>query len=189
MNLPIGLTLTRIVAVPLLMVFLISSSRVHAAIAAVIFILASLTDWLDGLLARRRNQVTTLGTLLDPIADKLLVVAALVSLLQIDKIAVWMVAVIIGRELAVTGLRAVAATVGVVVPASRLAKWKTVSQYVAITLLIVEKGVGSPTFHAGATGVLWVALGLTVVSGVDYFYRFFRKADYRAIVPDDDRWS
>ena len=189
MNLPIGLTLTRIVAVPLLIVFLISSSRVHALIAAGIFILASITDWLDGVVARRRNQVTTLGTLLDPIADKLLVAAALVSLLQIDKIAAWIVVVIVGRELAVTGLRAVAASVGVIVPASRLAKWKTVSQYVAITLLIVEKGFGSAAFHLTATGMLWVALGLTVVSAVDYFYRFFRKADYRAIVPDEERWS
>jgi len=188
-NLPIGLTLTRIVAVPLLIVFLISSSRVHALIAAGIFILASITDWLDGVVARRRNQVTTLGTLLDPIADKLLVAAALVSLLQIDKIAAWIVVVIVGRELAVTGLRAVAASVGVIVPASRLAKWKTVSQYVAITLLIVEKGFGSAAFHLTATGMLWVALGLTVVSAVDYFYRFFRKADYRAIVPGEERWS
>ena len=140
MNLPIGLTLTRIVAVPLLIVFLISSSRVHAVIAAAIFILASITDWADGMLARRRNQVTTLGTLLDPIADKLLVAAALVSLLAIDKIDAWIVVVIVGRELAVTGLRAVAASIGTIVPASRLAKWKTVSQYVAITMLIVEKG-------------------------------------------------
>ncbi len=189
MNLPIGLTITRIVAVPLLIVFLISSSRVHAVIAAGIFILASLTDWLDGVIARRRNQVTTLGTLLDPIADKLLVAAALVSLLQIDKIEAWIVVVIIGRELAVTGLRAVAAGVGVIVPASRLAKWKTVSQYVAITMLIVEKGLPSSTFHVAATAVLWVALGLTVVSAVDYFYRFFRKADYRSIVPGEERWS
>jgi CDP-diacylglycerol---glycerol-3-phosphate 3-phosphatidyltransferase len=188
-NLPIGLTLTRIIAVPLLIVFLISSSRVHALMAAAIFILASLTDWADGVIARRRNQVTTLGTLLDPIADKLLVAAALVSLLQIEKIAAWIVVIIIGRELAVTGLRAVAAGVGVIVPASRLAKWKTVSQYVAITLLIVEKSVDSAAFHITATAVLWVALALTIVSGVDYFYRFFRKADYRAIVPDEDRWS
>ncbi|HXG03197.1 MAG TPA: CDP-diacylglycerol--glycerol-3-phosphate 3-phosphatidyltransferase [Candidatus Binatia bacterium] len=189
MNLPIGLTVTRIVAAPLLIMFLISSSRVHAAIAAAIFILASVTDWLDGVLARRRNQVTTLGTLLDPIADKLLVAAALVSLLAIDKIAPWMVVVIIGRELAVTGLRAVAAGVGVIVPASRLAKWKTVSQYVAITMLIIEKGVGSVAFHAAATAVLWAALVLTLVSAADYFYRFFRKADYRAIVPGEERWS
>src|SRR5437667_10694104 len=174
LNLPIGLTVSRIVLVPLLIVFLISSSRVHAVMAAGIFILASLTDWLDGVIARRRNQVTTLGTLLDPIADKLLVAAALVSLLQIDKIEAWIVVVIIGRELAVTGLRAVAAGVGVIVPASRLAKWKTVSQYVAITMLIVEKGFDPPGFHVAATVVLWMALALTIVSAVDYFYRFFR---------------
>src|SRR3989441_7129961 len=188
-NLPIGLTITRIVAVPLLIVFLISSSRVHAVIAAGIFILASLTDWLDGVIARRRNQVTTLGTLLDPIADKLLVAAALVSLLQIDKIEAWIVVVIIGRELAVTGLRAVAAGVGVIVPASRLAERKTGSQYVAVTMLIVEKGFGSSGFHLPATGGLWVAPRLTGVSAGDYFYRFFRKADYRSIVPGEERWS
>jgi len=188
-NLPIGITITRIVATPLLILFLISSSRVHALIAAAIFVAASFTDWLDGVVARRRNQVTTLGTLLDPIADKLLVAAALVSLLTIDKIAAWIVVVIIGRELAVTGLRAVAAGVGVIVPASRLAKWKTASQYMAITMLILEKGLISPTFHVAATVTLWAALGLTVVSAVDYFYRFFRKADYRAIVPEEQRWS
>ncbi|HEX3179164.1 MAG TPA: CDP-diacylglycerol--glycerol-3-phosphate 3-phosphatidyltransferase [Methylomirabilota bacterium] len=189
MNLPIGLTMTRIVAVPLLILFLISSSRVHALIAAAIFMAAAFTDWLDGVVARRRNQVTTLGTLLDPIADKLLVAAALVSLLTIDKIPAWIVVIIIGRELAVTGLRAVSAGHGVIVPASRLAKWKTVSQYVAVTMLILEKGMVAPGFHALATGVLWVAVGLTITSAVDYFYRFFRKADYRAIVPDEERWS
>jgi CDP-diacylglycerol--glycerol-3-phosphate 3-phosphatidyltransferase len=188
-NLPIGLTITRIVAVPLLIVFLISSSRVHALIAVGIFVLAAITDWADGWFARRRNEVTTLGTLLDPIADKLLVAAALISLVTIDKIAGWIVVVIIGRELAVTGLRAVAASVGVIVPASRLAKWKTVSQYVAVTMLIVEKGFESALFHVAATAVLWAALALTVVSAVDYFWRFFRKADYRAIVPEEDRWS
>src|SRR2546427_5714133 len=188
-NLPIGITITRIVAAPLLILFLISSSRVHALIAAAIFVAASFTDWLDGVVARRRNQVTTLGTLLDPIADKLLVAAALVSLLTIDKIAAWIVVVIIGRELAVTGLRAVAAGVGVIVPASRLAKWKTATQYMPITMLILEKGLISPAFHVAATVVLWVALALTVVSAVDYFYRFFRKADYRAIVPEEQRWS
>jgi CDP-diacylglycerol--glycerol-3-phosphate 3-phosphatidyltransferase len=104
-NLPIGLTLSRIVLVPLLIIFLISSSRVHVLIAAGIFLLAAFTDWLDGELARRRNQVTTLGALLDPIADKLLVAAALVSLLQIDKVAAWMVMVILARELLITGVR------------------------------------------------------------------------------------
>src|SRR5919106_6977125 len=173
-NLPIGLTITRIVAVPFFILFLISSSRVHALIGAGIFTLAAFTHWLHGVLARRRNEVTTLGTLLDPIADKLLVAAALVSLLTIDKIAAWIVVVIIGRELAVTGLRAVAAGGGGVVPASRPGKWEMVSQYVAVTMLIVEKGLVSPTFHLAAIGVLWVALALTVVSAVDYFSRFFR---------------
>jgi phosphatidylglycerophosphate synthase len=77
----------------------------------------------------------------------------------------------------------------VIVPASKLAKWKTVSQYVAITMLIIENGLEWAGFHTVATGLLWGALGLTIVSAVDYFYRFFRKADYRAIVPDEERWS
>ena len=116
MNLPIALTLCRIVLVPLIIVFLISSSRVHVLIAAVIFIAASLTDWLDGRMARRWNQVTRLGTLLDPVADKLLVAAALVALVQIDMIDAWIAVAIIGRELAVTGLRGVALSMGIVMP-------------------------------------------------------------------------
>src|SRR5262249_58537544 len=100
LNLPIALTLFRIVLVPLIIVFLISSSRVHVLIAAVIFIAASLTDWLDGRMARRWNQVTRLGTLLDPVADKLLVAAALVALVQVEVIDAWIVVLIIGRELA-----------------------------------------------------------------------------------------
>ncbi len=190
MNLPIGLTLIRIVLVPFVVIFLISSSRVHVLIAAVIFGAASLTDWLDGLIARRRNQVTTLGQLLDPVADKLLVAAALVALVQIDRVPAWMVFVIVGRELAVTGLRAISASVGVIVSASQLGKYKTVSQYVAITLLILEKGVPPDyvPFHWFSYAALWAALGLTVVSGLDYFMRFFRKADYHALVRDEERW-
>ena len=160
MNLPIGLTITRIVAVPLLILFLISSSRVHALIAAAIFV-ARLHHRLAGRGAGAAPQPghDARARCSIPIADKLLVAAALVSLLTIDKIDAWIVVVIIGRELAVTGLRAVAAGVGVIVPASRLAKWKTVSQYVAVTMLILEKGLVSPAFHVAATGVLWVALG------------------------------
>ncbi len=190
MNLPISLTLARIVLVPLLMVFLISSSRVHALIASAIFVAASLTDWLDGLIARRRNQVTTLGKLLDPVADKLLVAAALISLVQIEKVPAWMVMIIIGREIAVTGLRGIAASVGVIVSASEMAKYKTATQYVAIALLIFEKGVPEHfvTFHWISSAALWVALILTVVSGVDYFVRFFRKTDYHALVREPERW-
>ncbi|HEY7204032.1 MAG TPA: CDP-diacylglycerol--glycerol-3-phosphate 3-phosphatidyltransferase [Methylomirabilota bacterium] len=190
MNLPIALTLFRIVLVPLIMVFLISSSRVSVLIAAVIFVAASLTDWLDGRMARRWNQVTRLGTLLDPVADKLLVAAALVSLVHVEMLAAWTAVVIIGRELAVTGLRGVALSMGTVVPASSLGKAKTVSQYVAITLLILEKGVSPDLeiFHLISRGVLWVALALTVISGVDYFYRFFLHTNPKDLVKDRERW-
>jgi CDP-diacylglycerol---glycerol-3-phosphate 3-phosphatidyltransferase len=190
MNLPIALTLFRIVVVPLIIVFVISSDRVRVLIAAVIFVAASLTDWLDGRLARRRNQVTQFGTLLDPVADKLLVAAALIALVQVDMIGAWVAMVIIGRELAVTGLRGVALSMGVAVPASSLGKLKTVGQYIAVTILILERGVPREfvPFHLISVGVLWVAVGLTVVSGADYFYRFLLKAGPRAIIKDQERW-
>lgn len=190
MNLPIALTLCRIVLVPLIIVFLISSSRVHVLIAAVIFIAASLTDWLDGRMARRWNQVTRLGTLLDPVADKLLVAAALVALVQVDVIEAWVAMVIIGRELAVTGLRGVALSMGLVIPASPLGKAKTVSQYVALTALILEKGMSGDfaASHRFFQVVLWVAVGLTVLSGAQYFYRFFLRAGAKVLVKDRERW-
>ena len=190
MNLPIALTLVRIVLVPLVIVFLISSDRVHVLIAAVIFIAASLTDWLDGRMARRWNQVTRLGTLLDPVADKLLVAAALIALVQIDMVDAWVAVVIIGRELAVTGLRGVALSMGAVVPASGFGKAKTVTQYVMITVLILEKGVPGEfmPFHLVSTGIVWVTLGFTVLSGADYFYRFFLSTGFKALVKDRERW-
>lgn len=190
MNLPIALTLVRIVLVPLVIVFLISSSRVSVLIAAVIFIAASLTDWLDGTMARRWNQVTRLGTLLDPVADKLLVAAALVALVQVDVVAAWPVVVIVGRELAVTGLRGVALSMGLVMGASRLGKTKTVTQYVAVTLLILQRGVAEEFayFPLLALLALWIALALTVLSAADYFYRFFLSAGAKVLVKDRERW-
>ena len=190
MNLPIALTLFRIVLVPLIIVFVISSDRLWVLIAAIVFVAASLTDWLDGFMARRRNQVTRFGTLLDPVADKLLVASALVALVQVEMIGAWVAMVIIGRELAVTGLRGVALSMGVVVPASKFGKLKTVSQYIAITILILERGpLGEYVpFHLISVAALWGALALTVVSGADYFYRFFLKAGPRAIVKDQERW-
>jgi CDP-diacylglycerol--glycerol-3-phosphate 3-phosphatidyltransferase len=189
-NLPIALTLFRIVLVPLIIVFVISSDRVRVLIAAGIFVAASLTDWLDGFMARRRNQVTRFGTLLDPVADKLLVAAALVALVQVDMVRAWVAMIIIGRELAVTGLRGVALSMGVVVPASSFGKLKTVSQYVGITILILERGVPPQyvPFHLLSVAALWVMLGLTVLSGADYFYRFLLKAGPRAIIKDLERW-
>jgi hypothetical protein len=130
------------------------------------------------------------GTLLDPVADKLLVAAALISLVHIDMISAWMAVVIIGRELAVTGLRGVALSMGAVVPASSLGKAKTVSQYVALTLLMLEKGVSPDLalFHLVARAALWIALALTVVSGADYFYRFFLHTNPKDLVRDRERW-
>ncbi|MBI4011025.1 MAG: CDP-diacylglycerol--glycerol-3-phosphate 3-phosphatidyltransferase [Candidatus Rokubacteria bacterium] len=191
MNLPTYLTLGRICLAPLVVVFVISTEWIHSLVAAIIFAAAALTDWLDGHLARRRRQVTTLGTLLDPVADKLLVAAALISLVQVDRVEAWIAVLIIGRELAVTGLRGVSAGQGVVIAASDLAKYKTAFQYLAITLLILEKNVPvalEAEYVYISRGMLWAALTLTVVSGIDYFVRFYRGRDIDALVREDDRW-
>ncbi len=191
MNLPTYLTLGRICLVPLVVVFLISVESIHSLVAAILFAAAALTDWLDGLIARRRRQVTTLGKLLDPVADKLLVSAALISLVQAGRVEAWIVVVIIGRELAVTGLRGVSASQGVVIAASDLAKYKTFAQYLAVTLLILERnvpiGVESEYVYL-SRGMLWATLTLTVVSGIDYFVRFYRGSDVEALVREEDRW-
>jgi CDP-diacylglycerol---glycerol-3-phosphate 3-phosphatidyltransferase len=128
--------------------------------------------------------------MMDPIADKLLTSAAFISLVQLGLAPAWIVAVIIGRELAVTGLRGVSLSMGTVVPASSLGKAKTVSQYVAITLLILEKGVSPEldVFHLVSRTALWAALALTVVSGADYFYRFFLHTNPKDLVRDRERW-
>jgi CDP-diacylglycerol--glycerol-3-phosphate 3-phosphatidyltransferase len=190
-NLPTYLTLGRICLVPLVVVFLISAESIHSLLAAILFAAAALTDWLDGMLARRRRQVTTLGKLLDPVADKLLVASALISLVQVGRVDAWIVVLIVGREFAVTGLRGVSATQGEIIAASDLAKYKTVFQYVAVTLLILEKNVPvglEAEYIYLSRGVLWAALVLTVVSGIEYFVRFYRGADIDALVREDDRW-
>jgi CDP-diacylglycerol--glycerol-3-phosphate 3-phosphatidyltransferase len=134
--------------------------------------MAVLTDYLDGYFARRRNQVTRLGILLDPIADKLLTAAAFLSLVEMNAVPAWMVMIILGREFAVTGLRNIAALRGVLIAASPLGKGKMVSQVVAIFLLLLGRRF---TFlQPAALGVLWVAVILALVSAGDYFHRFWR---------------
>jgi len=190
-NLPNYLTLGRICLTPLVVVFLISAESIHALVAAIIFGAAALTDWLDGMIARRRRQVTTLGKLLDPVADKLLVAAALISLVQVGRVEAWIVVLIIGREFAVTGLRGVSAAQGIVIGASDLGKYKTAFQYLAVTLLILERSVPvglEAEYSYISRGMLWAALTLTVVSGFDYFVRFYRGSDIDALVREDDRW-
>ena len=132
MNVPIALTLVRIVLVPLVIVFLISSERVHVLIAAVIFLAASLTDWLDGRIARRTNQVTRLGTMLDPVADKLLISASLISLVQVGRVDAWMVVLIVCRDLAITGLRGIAASQNVIIQASDFGKATMIAEVIAV---------------------------------------------------------
>lgn len=178
MNLPNALTTARIFFIPLLVVVLLTKFEGQLIfgvrkelIGAAIFGLASLTDWLDGYLARRRHQVTALGQLMDPVADKLLIMAALISLVQMDLAPAWIVAVVIGRELAVTGLRSIAYTRGVSIPASPLGKVKMVSQVIAILLLILGKDHLQQFFVLGQAA-LWVVLIIALLSAFDYYRRF-----------------
>jgi CDP-diacylglycerol---glycerol-3-phosphate 3-phosphatidyltransferase len=177
-NLPNALTLGRIFLVPLLVVVLLTNFdglRLFGVskelLAAGIFAVASLTDWLDGYLARRRQQVTGLGQWMDPLADKLLVTAALVSLVQLDLAPAWMVAVILGREFSVTVLRSIAHARGQSLPASPIGKIKMVAQVVAILALILGRGHMGDFFVIG-TVALWVATITALVSAVDYSRRF-----------------
>src|SRR3984893_6111011 len=179
LNLPNALTATRIFLVPLLVVVLLTKFEGRLIfgvrkelIGAAIFALASLTDWLDGYLARRRKQVTVLGEMIDPIADKLLTSAAFISLVQMDLAPAWMVAIIIGREFAVTGLRSFAYAREVVIPASPLGKLKMVAQVVAILALILGEQVHFPPLGLLGRVALWVVVGTALVSGYDYYRRF-----------------
>lgn len=180
MNLPNALTMARIFIVPVLVSVLLTTFEGRLVmglpvelVAAALFGVASLTDWLDGYLARRRKQVTTLGQILDPLADKLLISATLISLVQLDLVQSWMVAVIIGREIAVTGLRNLAYSRGLSMPASGLGKIKMASQVTAILLLILgwERWPGLLVLGQAA---MWVVLITAVVSAVDYYQGFQR---------------
>jgi CDP-diacylglycerol--glycerol-3-phosphate 3-phosphatidyltransferase len=181
MNLPNSLTVARIFLVPVLVSVLLTKFEGRLVIglpvelvAAALFGLASLTDWLDGYLARRRNQVTALGQILDPLADKLLISATLISLVQLGLASAWMVGVIIGREIAVTALRNVAYSRGLAMPASGMGKFKMASQVTAILLLILgwER---MPLLLWLGQAALWVVLLAAVTSGWSY-YRDFQRA-------------
>jgi CDP-diacylglycerol--glycerol-3-phosphate 3-phosphatidyltransferase len=181
MNLPNSLTITRIFLVPLLVVVLLTKFEgrqifgiPNELVGAAIFGLASLTDWSDGYLARRRKQITPLGQMIDPLADKLLTLAALISLVQLDLAPAWMVAVILGRDFAVTALRSLAYSRSVPMPASQLGKIKMVAQVVAILALILAHGELNQVFYLDriGEGALWVAVLTSLASAADYFRRF-----------------
>ena len=174
LNLPNTLTVLRILLVPVVVVALLDETPNGDAIAAGVFALAALTDGLDGWIARSRGSITTFGKLMDPLADKLLVTAALVSLVSLGRLEAWIAMVIIAREFAVTGLRGVAAEQGIVIQASWLGKVKTALQIAAIIALIATDPA-----PLGVDILVYVALAVTVASGVDYVFGFRRLAASR----------
>ncbi|MDD3267744.1 MAG: CDP-diacylglycerol--glycerol-3-phosphate 3-phosphatidyltransferase [Syntrophomonadaceae bacterium] len=172
MNLPNSLTLLRIILIPVFVIILLIRIPYGDYFAATIFIVATLTDSLDGYLARKWKQVTKIGTVLDPIADKLLITAALIILVELGRIQGWIAIVILGREFAVSGLRIVKAEEGIIIPASKLGKIKTVSQIIAVLLIILEKAYQSYTTIPLGPWAMYFAVFITLLSGVEYFYRF-----------------
>lgn len=172
MNLANKLTVLRIIMIPIFLIVLFTNwipepqSRIFAVI---IFALASLTDMLDGYIARSRNMVTTLGKFLDPLADKLLVTSALVSLVELGNLSAWVVIIILSRELAITGFRTVAVSEGIVIAASWWGKIKTISQMFMIMLLLID--IPLSLFDALENILVWLAVIFTIVSGVDYIVK------------------
>jgi CDP-diacylglycerol--glycerol-3-phosphate 3-phosphatidyltransferase len=170
LNLPNVLTLLRILAVPVIVVALLGETPNGDALAAGVFALAALTDGLDGYFARSRDAVTTFGKLMDPIADKLLIAAALVSLVSLDRLAAWVAMVIIAREFAVTVMRAIAAERGIVIAASWMGKVKTVLQIAAVFALIAANPA-----PGWVDALVYLAVAATLISGADYFFGLRRR--------------
>lgn len=168
------LSLVRIFLVPVLVVFLIVVPRPYNLTAAVVFLAAVLTDWLDGRIARSTRQVTTLGKLLDPMADKLLISASLISLVQVGRVQAWMVVLIVGRDLAITGLRGIAAAQNVIIQANDFGKATMIAEVIAVALLILNWPAISMSLGQAA---LVVAILLSLVSGGVYFQKFWRSID------------
>lgn len=179
-NLANAITLARIALVPVVVFAILSRARYGELWAAGTFVVGAVTDGVDGYVARRYNQVSTFGKLIDPLADKLLIAAALVALVERGILSTWVVVAILGRELAVTGLRAVAAAEGLVIAASPLGKWKTALQVVAIALTILGHMKGQALLRAVAPWAMALAVAVTLASGVDYALRFWRRTAARS---------
>lgn len=166
MNVPNTLTVLRVIMIPFFVLFMLGDiTSVDKYIALGIFIAASLTDTLDGYLARKNNQVTNFGKFMDPLADKLLVCAAMICLMDLDRLPSWIVIIIISREFIISGFRLIAADNGIVIAASYWGKFKTVSQMALIIVLIMDLG---GVWNVVGTVLTWVALLLTIVSLIDY---------------------
>jgi CDP-diacylglycerol--glycerol-3-phosphate 3-phosphatidyltransferase len=183
MNVPNALTILRIFFVPLLVAALVEDNAwarfpvTNEWVALGIFLAAAFTDLLDGYLARRWKQVTTVGTLLDPIADKLLISAALISLVQVRVLPGWMAILIVGREFAVSGLRQIAAAEGYTIKASDLGKTKMLSQVAAVSCLLLA--VRHPALRTPGMVLMWIVVVFAILSAISYFRKFWRKVDER----------
>ena len=173
MNIPNGLTIVRILLVPVLVYALMADAPGALLAAAAVFVVAASTDGLDGYLARARGTVTTFGKVMDPVADKLLIAAALVSLVSLDRLGAWVAVVIIAREFAVSGLRIAAGQQGVVITASPLGKLKTWSQVIAVLAVILASDPGA----AWVLVLVYLSVAITAVSGLDYFLSYRRRIE------------
>lgn len=182
-NLPNLLTVTRILLIPVFVLLFVSPTPDRSMAAAVVFIIAAVTDVFDGYLARRRGQITKLGRLLDPIADKLLVLSALILLVQVDRVSALIAILIIAREVAVTGVRAIAATEGIIISAETTGKYKMALQVVAIVFLILEGTLLSELGNVHLVGIvtLYLSLALGYFSGGQYVWSFWRQISLKGL--------
>jgi CDP-diacylglycerol--glycerol-3-phosphate 3-phosphatidyltransferase len=174
-NLPNSITMLRIGIIPVLFLLLLSPGQTESLILAGIFVVAALTDLLDGYIARRYQIVTTMGKFLDPIADKLVVNTAMILMIPLGRIPAWIVAIIIIRDFTVDGIRTIASSEGIIIGSSRLAKQKTLCQVVAVTALMIHYPFMGADAHLVGIVILYVALFLTLYSGLDYLMKFFKE--------------
>jgi CDP-diacylglycerol--glycerol-3-phosphate 3-phosphatidyltransferase len=171
MNLANALTGLRILIIPFLVIVLLSSFKGREMVAFILFIAAWMTDWLDGLWARKKKQISTLGQLLDPTADKLLIVSVLICLTATGQVKAWMAVIIIGRELAVAGFRAIAADQGVTIPASLLGKAKMILESVTLSLLLLGRHYLADFYIAAQIG-LWLVVAFSLISAAEYYIKY-----------------
>lgn len=173
-NLPNTITLIRIGVVPFLFILLTEPGRFWSLVLAIMFVAASVTDLIDGYVARKYQLVTTMGKFLDPIADKLLINTAMIMLIPLDRIPASMVAITIMRDLIIDGIRSIASAEGKIIQASQLGKQKTLSQTIAVTALIIHYPIFGIDAHFVGTVIFYFAFILTIYSGIDYFLKYYR---------------
>jgi CDP-diacylglycerol--glycerol-3-phosphate 3-phosphatidyltransferase len=174
-NLPNAITMIRMCVIPALFFLLLAPGQTGSLIIAVLFIVAALTDFLDGYIARRYNIVTTMGKYLDPLADKLIINTAMIVMIPIGRVPAWIVAITVLRDLVVDGIRTISSAEGIVIDASRLGKQKTIAQGFAVAALIIHYPFLGADAHVVGMVMLYISLFLAIYSGIEYFIRFYRE--------------